>query len=209
MAFSIKQVKAILSSHNIPVDELDGCAEELCSRHNADLDSIKEERDSFRKDSETLVSVRAELDKLKQAEDGTLKDKYDKLKKDFDDYKEEVQNKETLAEKKAVLTQLAKDAGLSAAGIAKAIKYADWDSIELDENGEAKDAKAIIKSLKEEWPEHIQTTTTTGANTSTPPGSNTSSKVLKKEEILKIQDTSERQKAWGDYIKAQNELKGE
>lgn len=203
MAFSIKQVKAILSSHNIPVDELDGCAEELCSRHNADLDSIKEERDSYKKDSETLVSVRAELDKLKQGENGTLKDKYDKLKKDFDDYKAEVQNKETLAEKKEVLTKLAKDAGLSEAGIAKAIKYADWNTIELDEKGEAKDAKAIIKSLKEEWPEHIQTTTTTGASTSTPPA-NGGKATMTKDEIFAIKDPAARREA----IAANHELFG-
>lgn len=119
-----------------------------------------------------------EIDQLKEqqqtAEDnattaGKWKDKYDALKKDFDDYKTEIKGKETLEAKKRVLREIAKDAGLSEAGIAKAVKYHDFSSLELDETGAAKEKAAIIKGLKEEWPEYIQKSETRGAKTANPP----------------------------------------
>lgn len=54
--FSIKQVKAILSEHNMPVDDLQSAAEELCERHVADLDSIKEQRDNSKGEVSRLKS---------------------------------------------------------------------------------------------------------------------------------------------------------
>lgn len=170
MAFSIKQVKAILSEHGIPVENLDKAAEELCSRHKADLDSIKEERDGYRKDAETLAEVRKELDELKNKPDDGYKERYEKEHKDFSDYKESVEKEKTLEAKRAAYKEVCADAGLSEKGVAKAIKYADWDKIELDEDGKVKNPKDHIKALKEEWAEHITSEREKGAETSTPPG---------------------------------------
>lgn len=169
MAFSIKQIKAILSNHNMPVDDLDAAAEDICARHSADLDSIKEERDTFKKDSETLKSVQKELDALKANNGDDYKAKYEKEKKDFSDYKAEIEKVKTLEAKRALLREIAKEAGLSEAGIAKAVKYHDFDKMELDEKGAAKEKAAIISNLKEEWPEYIQTREKKGAGTPNPP----------------------------------------
>ena len=194
MAFSIKQIKAILSSHNMPVDDLDAAAEDICARHSADLDSIKEERDTFKKDAETLADVKKELEALKANTGDDYKAKWEKEKQDFSDYKAGVEKEKALEAKRAVLREIAKDAGLSEAGIAKAVKYHDFDKLELDENGAAKGKAAIMKGLKEEWPEYITTTETKGANTATPP---TTGKGNGKTaaEILSIKDEAERVKA--------------
>jgi len=194
MAFSIKQIKAILSSHNMPVDDLDAAAEDICARHSADLDSIKEERDTFKKDAETLADVQKELDALKANTGDDFKAKYEKEKQDFADYKAEIAKEKALEAKRAVLREIAKDAGLSEAGIAKAVKYHDFDKMELDEKGAAKEKAAILKGLREEWPEYIQTTETKGANTATPPTtSGTGRKTV--DEIMAIKDDVERQTA--------------
>lgn len=169
MAFSIKQIKAILSSHNMPVEDLDAAAEDICARHSADLDSIKEERDNARKDAETLAAVQAELDALKAKSGDDFKAKYEKEKNDFAAYKAEIAKEKTLEAKRAVLREIAKDAGLSEAGIAKAVKYHNFDTMELDEKGAAKEKAAILKGLKEEWPEYIQKTEKKGAPTPNPP----------------------------------------
>ena len=194
MAFSIKQIKAILSSHNMPVDDLDAAAEDICARHSADLDSIKEERDTFKKDAETLADVKKELDALKANTGDDFKAKWEKEKQDFADYKAEVEKEKTLEAKRAVLREIAKDAGLSEAGIAKAVKYHDFDKMELDDKGAAKDKATILKGLKEEWADYIQTTETRGANTATPPTtSGTGRKTV--DEIMAIKDDVERQTA--------------
>lgn len=167
----------------------------IIEAHTDTVDALKNQRDQYKADAEKLVTVQRELDELKNAtKDGG---DYDKLKREFDDYKAEVTKKETLAAKKSALAKLAKDAGLSEAGVSKAVKYADWDKIELDDKGEIKDAKAQIKSLREEWSEHIVKTETKGADTATPPGS-TGKATMTKEQIFAIKDVTERQKAIAD-----------
>ena len=201
MAFSVKMVKSILSSHNMPVDDLDAAAEEICARHSADFDSIKEERDNLRterdnlkKDTETLASVQKELDELKGNPDENYKARYEQEKKDFADYKAQVAGEKALEAKKTVLREIAKDAGLSEAGIAKAVKYHDYDKMELDEKGAAKEKAAILKGLKEEWADYIQTTQTKGANIATPPANNGGGRKTV-DEIMAIEDDSARQTA--------------
>ena len=94
-----------------------------------------------------------------------------------------------------------KDANLSEKGIEKAIKYADWDKIELDTDGKLKGANDHIKAVRDEWAEYVTTTTTTGAKTYTPPANNGGAKLTKAEIYAKDEhgryklSTAERQKA--------------
>ena len=158
--------------------------------------------------AETVDGLKKEIADLQaQAETNSKSGKdYDKLKEEFAAYKKDVAEKETTAKKKDVLSKIAKDAGLSEAGIAKAVKYTDLSQLELDEEGNAKNANELRKAMKEEWPEYLVTKKTEGAKTPTPPSNtNTSRAVKSKEEIMKIKDTTERQKAWDEYLKAQND----
>lgn len=132
-------------------------------------------------DKERYKAKLTEIDQLKEqqqtAEDNATtaskwEDKYKTLKGQFDDYKADVAKKETLSAKKDKLTKIAKDAGLTEAGVAKALKYTDFGKIELDEKGEVKNAADIIKGLKEEWPEYIGSSETHGADVPNPPPGN-------------------------------------
>lgn len=145
----------------------DSKIESIIDAHSETVDALKKERDDYKAQAEKLPEVQKELDKAKAA----AKDsgEYDKLKKEFDDYKADIANKETLANKKAAFKKVAKDAGLTEAGIEKAAKYQDYGKFELDEKGEIKDAKDLIKTIKEEWPEHVQKTGSKGAETPNPP----------------------------------------
>ena len=118
--------------------------------------------------------VKAELEKQPPAKAENVKDseEYKALKADFDKYKAEVAEKETKAAKEAAYRAILKDANLSEKGIEKAIKYAEWDKIELGEDGKLKGANDHIKDAREEWAEYVTTTTTTGAKTSNPPANN-------------------------------------
>ena len=155
----------------------------LISEHTTARDAYAEEQ------------VRAELAKQPTEKAGNVKDseEYKTLKQSFDDYKAEVAAKETKAAKEAAYRAILKDANLSEKGIEKAIKYAEWDKIELETDGKLKGASDHIKSVKEEWAEYVTTTTTTGAKTSNPPANNGGSGNGKtREEILAIKDGSVR-----------------
>ena len=198
MAFSIKQIKAILSEHNMPVDELDKAAEDICARHSADLDSIKEERDSFKKDAETLASVQKELNDLKAATSDGKKNafevKYNAIKEEFDNYKHDIEAKETKAKKEAAYRALLKEVGVSEKRLDAVLRVSDFDSIKLDADGKIENASDLKKSIKDEWSDFIVQNGVKGAYTATPPvGGGKSYK--SKDEIMAIKDTAERQKA--------------
>ena len=152
--------------------------------------------------------VKAELEKQPVAKAENVKDseEYKTLKADFDKYKAEVTEKETKAAKEAAYRAILKDANLSEKGIEKAVKYADWDKIELGTDGKLKGANDHIKAARDEWAEYVTTTTTTGAKTSTPPANTGGSKLTKAEIYAKDEygryklSASERQKAIAETL---------
>ena len=185
MSLTRKMLKAM----GIEEEKID----QIIEAHSETVDSLKADRDSYKEDAEKLKDVQKELDDLKAKGDDGWKEKHDKLKEEFDQYKNDVQAKETKAEKEAAYRAILKDANLSEKGIEKAVKYAEWDKIELGEDGKLKDANDHIKAAREEWAEYVTTTTTTGAKTSTPPANNGGKTGKTKEEIMAIRDPAVRQ----------------
>ena len=193
MSLTRKMLKAM----GIEEEKID----QIIEAHSETVDALKADRDSYKKDSEDLKTVQKELDELKAQGNDGWKEKHDRLKEEFDQYKNDVQAKETKAAKEAAYRAILKDANLSEKGIEKAIKYADWDKIELGEDGKLKGANDHIKAVREEWAEYVTTTTTTGAKTSTPPVNNGGAKLTKAEIYARDEhgryklSTAERQKA--------------
>ena len=185
MSLTRKMLKAM----GIEEEKID----QIIEAHSETVDSLKADRDSYKEDAEKLKDVQKELDDLKAKGDDGWKEKHDRLKDEFDNYKNDVEAKEIKAAKEAAYLAILKDANLSEKGIEKAVKYADWDKIEIGEDGKLKDANDHIKAVRDEWAEYVTTTTTTGAKTSTPPA-NTGGKTGKtKEEIMAIRDPAVRQ----------------
>ena len=193
MSLTRKMLKAM----GIEEEKID----QIIEAHSETVDSLKADRDSYKEDAEKLKDVQKELDDLKAKGDDGWKEKHDRLKDEFDKYKTDVQAKETKAAKEAAYRAILKDANLSEKGIEKAVKYADWDKIELDADGKLKGANDHIKAVRDEWAEYVTTTTTTGAKTSTPPANNGGSKLTKAEIYARDEhgryklSTAERQKA--------------
>ena len=180
MSLTRKMLKAM----GIEEEKID----QIIEAHSETVDALKADRDSYKKDSENLKTVQKELDELKAQGNDGWKEKHDRLKDEFDQYKNDVQAKETKAAKEAAYRAILKDANLSEKGIEKAIKYAEWDKIELEADGKLKGANDHIKAVREEWAEYVTTTTTTGARTSTPPANNGGKTGKTKEEIMAIKD---------------------
>ena len=167
--------------------------EEIITAHSETVTALKEQVETYKADAEKLPGIQKELDTLRaETQDGNA---YDKLKAEYDEYKAGVQKKETLAAKRTALSEVAKDAGLTEAGIAKALKYADYESLELDEKGKLTNPQDMIKALREEWSEHVQSQQTQGAQTATPPAGASSKTYKTKDEIMAIKDAGERQLA--------------
>ena len=193
MSLTRKMLKAM----GIEEEKID----QIIEAHTDTVDGLKSDLSKYKTDAEKLPGVQKELDELKAKGDDGWKEKHDRLKVEFDQYKNDVQAKETKAAKEAAYRAILKDANLSEKGIEKAVKYADWDKIELGEDGKLKGANDHIKAVREEWSEYVTTTTTTGAKTSTPPANTGGAKLTKAEIYARDEhgryklSTAERQKA--------------
>lgn len=200
MAFSVKQIKAVLSEFGLPVENLDKAAEEICGRHSADLDSIKEQRDNYKKDAETLAETKKELDALKSKNGDDYKTKYEQEHEVFEKYKSDVTAKQTKAAKEAAAKAYFEAKNITGANLSIAMRGArdEINGIELDENGKIKDAKALDELVAGEYAGLIVSTSTKGAKTATPPANNGGG--MTKEQIFAIKDAGERQKAIAEHL---------
>lgn len=199
--------RKFLSALGIEADKID----EIIGAHTDTIEGLKDELAKVKADAAKLPEVQKELDDLKAKPDDGWKDKYDAARKELAEYKDSVAKEKTLAAKKAAYQELCKDAGLSENGITKAVKYADLDAVELDDAGKIKDGKSLIKSIREEWPEHIVKDSTSGAKTATPPGGG-SAGLKSREEIYKkdehgrfVLDAAQRQQALSEIIAAEQQ----
>lgn len=170
MAFSVKQVKAKLQEYGVPAESLDAAAEYFCSAHKTDLDAIKEQRDTYKADAETLAAVQKELNDLKAAQNDGWKEKHDALKKQFDDYKAGITAKESKAAKTAAARAYYESKGITgkALDIAMRGSGSEIDALEL-EDGKIKDASTLEALVKGDFSGLVGQTRTEGAPTATPP----------------------------------------
>lgn len=207
MAFGVKQIKALLSENGMPVENLDKVTEEICGRHTADLDAIKEQRDSFKAEAEKKDSIQKELDDFKAQVEADAKSRegkdYDALKEEFDNYKHEQEAKAVRSAKESALKELLSDMKMSDKGEKQVLKWMGVDGFELDDSGKIKDASTLRKAIKEDWGDYIQTENAKGAETSNPPGNGSNAGTAKtKAEIMKIKNAKERQQAIADNPEA-------
>ena len=167
--------------------------EQIIEAHTETTDALKEERDGYKADAEKLADVQKELDKAKKAvkdngEETVLKSEYDALKTEYDKYKGEITAEKERNAKETAYRELLKAAGVSEKRISAIVKVTDIDGIELDKDGKIKDADKRTESVKTEWADFIETTTTKGANTANPPANNGKGNGKTKEEIMAIKD---------------------
>ena len=192
--------RKFLAALGIEADKVD----EIINAHTETVNGLKEVAEKYREDAEKLKDVQKELTDLKEAN----KD-YETLKKEFEDYKTEIQTKEIRSAKEKAYREAMKDANLNEKGIEKAVKYANWDNVELDESGKLKNAKELIKTVREEWAEYVVTSGTKGASTPKPP-TNTGGGKLTREDIYKtddkgrfVMDAQARQKALAELMESE------
>ena len=171
-------------------------AEQIITAHTETVDGLKAERDKYKTDAERLPAVESELKALKEkaAGEDPYKDKYEKLKKEHDDYKKDVEAKALTAKQESAYKSLLKEIGIPEKRIDSVLKVSDISKVEFDDEGKIKEGDKLKESLKTEWADFIPTTKTEGAKTATPPA-NAGKTTMTKEQIRAIPDAAARQKA--------------
>ena len=185
MAFTRQIIRDLAMESGIEIPK--ELADALVSAHMATRDAYAEEQ------------VKAELEKQANTKPKNVKDseEYKTLKAEFDKYKEEITAKETKKAKTDAYRELLKGANIDEKRIATILRAEapTIDKIELDADGKIKNAEQYTESIKSDWADFIVTQSAKGANTATPPANGGAATTKTKEDILKIKDAGERQKA--------------
>ena len=189
MAFTRKMLKAM----GIEDEKID----QIIDAHSETVDALKAERDGFKEDAAKLAAVQKELDALKAKGDDGYKAKYEAEKAAHDALKADIAAKETKKAKTDAYRELLKGANIDEKRIATILRAEapTIDKIELDADGKIKNAEQYTESIKSDWADFIVTQSGKGTNTATPPANGGTATTKTKEDILKIKDAGERQKA--------------
>ena len=172
----------------------------IIEEHTNTVNGLKEARDTYKADAEKLTEVQKQLDDLKANSGDDWKEKYNTLKKTFDDFKTESANQAKAEKIKAAYAQLLKDANVDSKRIDAILRITDMSGMSLDESGKLVDADKLSASIKSEWGAFIQTTGVKGSSVETPPENHsgttmTRADVYAKDEHGKYKlSTAERQK---------------
>ena len=189
MAFTRKMLKAM----GIEEDKI----EQIIDAHSETVDALKADRDAYKEDAAKLAAVQKELDELKAKGDDGYKAKYEAEKAAHDALKADIAAKETKKAKTEAYRELLKGANIDEKRIATILRAEapTIDKIELDADGKIKNAEQYTESIKSDWADFIVTQSAKGTNTATPPANGGAATTKTKEDILKIKDAGERQKA--------------
>ena len=182
--------RKFLSALGIEQDKVD----EIVQAHAETVDALKDKMSEYKEKAEQFDAVSSELQELKGKEN-PFEEQYNSLKTEFDQYKEQVQTEKTIANKQSLYKELLRDCGVSEKRLNSILKVTNMDSVELNEDGSIKDADTLKETIQEEWSDFITQTKNVGADTETPPANDGGKKFTSKEEIMKIKDSSARQKA--------------
>lgn len=184
----------------------------IIEAHTDTVDGLKDLIATYKADAENLPGVQKELDDLKkEGGDGGFKAKYEKEKKDFQDYKAGIEAKESAAAKEKAARAYFQGKGIPAESMALVIRgaKAEIDGLTLD--GETiKDTAALDGLLSGDYKGLVGKVKKNGTKTQTPP--DTTDGVKSRAEIYKKDDkgryllsTAERQAALAQSLASENE----
>jgi hypothetical protein len=179
MSLTRKMLKAM----GIEEEKID----QIIEAHTETVDSLKEKVNEHKEKAEKYDEVKKELDELKDGDNDWQK-KYEKEHSDFEAYKNDVTAKETKRTKEHAIREFYKGVGVSEKRLDAVLKVTNLDDFELDKDGKIKDADKHAETVKTEWADFIETTTTQGASTANPPANTGKGTTETKEEIMAIKD---------------------
>lgn len=158
MALTRKMLKAM----GIEDDKID----QIIDAHAETVDSLKEQRDEYKKEAEKLTEVQKELDDLKGGED--WKTKFEDEHKAFEEYKTSITAEKETDQKRSLYKQLLTESKIDEKRLDAILKVTDLSSLKI-KDGKLEDVDTLKKTIASEWAGFVVKDKVEGANVSTPP----------------------------------------
>lgn len=140
--------------------------EEIIAAHSETVNSLKDEIAKYKADAEKLPELQKRLDAL---ENNHLQDDYDALKKEYEDFKNDVKNKETRVAKETAYRDMLKEIGISDKVIPSIIKVTDFNEVELDRENNIKNKPDVAEKIKRDYDGFIVSQNVKTETPETPP----------------------------------------
>jgi len=192
MAMTRKSLKAM----GLTDEQIDSIIE----MHTETVDGLKDKLKTAEEKASKLDDVQKDLDDLKANTGDDWKSKYEKEHDDFETYKKNVTEKETKAAKENAVKAYFEGKNITGTNLEIAMRgcTAEIAAVELD-GDKIKDTTALDDLVGGTFSGLVVKKTVRGTDTATPPANNGGGK-LTKEDIMKIKDAGERQKAIAENL---------
>ena len=143
--------------------------EQILDAHQEVLESIKSERDEFKKLAEQVPDLQRQLEEAKAAsDDSEWEQKYEDEHQAFEDFKAQVATEKAEADKAQAYRGMLMAAGIDPKRIDAIMRVTDLSQVEM-EDGKLKDTEKLQESAKQEWADFVVKSNTHGSNPATPP----------------------------------------
>lgn len=189
-SFGRKWLTDIVQDEELTVKEK---VQKIVDGHLDVLTPVKDERDSYKTQA---ADLQKQIEGLQSGEN--WQEKYEKEHQAFEDFKKQTTADAEAAKVKEAYRKLLADEKISEKRIDSIMRVTDFSKMKLDKEGKLAGEDDIRKAIGDEWGEFRTTVTEKGAKVETPP--KTSSGKMTKDEIMKIADTSARQKAIAENL---------
>lgn len=199
MSLSRKSLKAM----GLTDEQIDSIVE----MHSESINGLKERLEAAEADKSAADKIKSDyeqaksqLEELKKAADENAKYKadYEALKGEYDGYKSDVEAQKAKETTDKAFTKWLKENGYTENGSAKIVKYGGYTP-EFNKDGTIKNAEKLAETIGNEWAEYKTKTVVESARAEQPPTNTGGKAVTTKEDIMKIENTAERQKAISEH----------
>ena len=198
MAFTRSEIREALGEAY--TDEI---AKKLIEMHRSVVDPIKDDLDGAKRDAtrykaeaEKVPGLQKDLDEAKKGED--WKAKYEKADKDLQDYKAQIAKDAETAKVKAAYRKLLIDERISEKTLESILNATDYSEMKLKDDGSLDGIEDLKKGITEKWGGFRVNTRQRGERVDNPPTGGNGRRT--REEIMKIRDAGERQKAIAENL---------
>lgn len=164
MAFSKSFIKALLGEA-----ATDDKVQALVDAHMESVTALQKERDAYRADAEQVPELKKQL---KAQQDGAdWKQKFEDEHRAFEDFRAGKEAEALTARKSEAFRKALTAAGVREKYLDRILKLSasEIEALELDEQGAARDGKALGEKLRADWAEFIGKAGEKGADVPTPP----------------------------------------
>lgn len=185
MALTRKMLKAM----GIDEEKID----QIIEAHTESVDALKQQRDALKADADKAAELQKEIDGYKKDD---FKKKYEQEHEAFESYKNDIANQNAKAAKESAVRSYFESKGIKGKSLDIAVRGAtrEIEAVELD-GEKIKDCKALDELVTGVFAGLVSSSKVSGTYTPNPTGVNGGGTYNTKADIMKIRNSSERQKA--------------